>query len=73
MTGGLDEGFPIEGGLILSSGNAADAFCANQGCVNCTTNPTDADLLDIATSVPDLIGQLFTVGVSTTCVSSNLI
>ena len=63
MTGGLDEGFPIEGGLILSSGNAADAFCANQGCFNCTgPNPTDADLLDIANSVPDLIGQSFTVG-----------
>ena len=35
MTGGTDVGFPIEGGLVLSSGNAADAFCAQQGCLNC--------------------------------------
>ncbi|MGB0149609.1 MAG: choice-of-anchor L domain-containing protein, partial [Flavobacteriales bacterium] len=42
MTGGLDNGFPIEGGLILSSGNAADAFCAEQGCIGCNgPAPTD--------------------------------
>ena len=35
MTGGGDVNFPIEGGLILSSGNAADAFCAGQGCFGC--------------------------------------
>ena len=63
MTGGLSAGFPIEGGLVLSSGNAADAFCAGQGCFDCSGgNPTDADLLQIANSVPPLIGQSFSVG-----------
>ena len=63
MTGGSSVDFPIEGGLVLSSGNAADAFCAGQGCLNCAGgNPTDADLLEIANSVPPLIGQSFTVG-----------
>ena len=62
MTGGLDSGFPIEGGLILSSGNAADAFCAGIGCVGCNgPTPTDADLLEIANDVPPLIDQTFTV------------
>lgn len=63
MTGGSSVGFPIEGGLVLSSGNAADAFCAGLGCFNCSGgNPTDSDLLEIANSVPPLIGQSFTVG-----------
>ena len=62
MTGGLDNGFPIEGGLILSSGNAADAFCANQGCIGCNgPTPTDPDLLEIANDVPPLIGESFSV------------
>ena len=62
MSGGSGVGFPIEGGLVLSSGNAADAFCAGQGCGGCQGgNPTDADLLEIANSVPPLIGQAFSV------------
>ena len=62
MTGGLDNGFPIEGGLILSSGNAADAFCAGQGCIDCNgPAPTDPDLLEIANDVPPLIGESFSV------------
>ena len=62
LTGGGDVGFPIEGGLVLSSGNAADAFCAGVGCGGCQGgNPTDSDLLEIANSVPPLIGQAFTV------------
>lgn len=62
MTGGLDNGFPIEGGLILSSGNAADAFCAGQGCIGCNgPAPTDPDLLEIANDVPPLIGESFSV------------
>lgn len=62
MTGGLDNGFPIEGGLILSSGNAADAFCAGQGCIDCNgPTPTDPDLLEIANDVPPLIGESFSV------------
>ena len=62
LTGGTDVGFPIDGGLVLSSGNAADAFCAGLGCGGCQGgNPTDADLLEIANSVPPLIGQAFSV------------
>ena len=62
MTGGDDIGFPVAGGLVLSSGNAADAFCAGLGCATCTgPAPTDNDLLDIANSVPPLIGQAFSV------------
>ena len=58
MTGGGSANFPIEGGLVLSSGNAADAFCAGMGCMNCQGgSPTDNDLLTIANSVPPLIGQ----------------
>ena len=62
MTGGDDIGFPVAGGLVLSSGNAADAFCAGLGCATCSgPAPTDNDLLDIANSVPPLIGQAFSV------------
>ena len=62
MTGGDDVGFPVAGGLVLSSGNAADAFCAGLGCATCSgPAPTDNDLLDIANSVPPLIGQAFEV------------
>lgn len=62
MTGGGSANFPIEGGLVLSSGNAADAFCAGMGCMNCQGgSPTDNDLLTIANSVPPLIGQAFSV------------
>lgn len=62
MTGGDDIGFPVAGGLVLSSGNAADAFCAGLGCATCAgPAPTDNDLLDIANSVPPLIGQAFSV------------
>ena len=62
MTGGESVNFPIEGGLVLSSGNAADAFCAGLGCGGCQGGtPTDPDLLDIANSVPPLIGQAFSV------------
>ena len=62
LTGGSDVGFPIDGGLVLSSGNAADAFCAGLGCGGCQGgNPSDSDLLDIANSVPPLIGQTFSV------------
>lgn len=62
MTGGDDVGFPVAGGLVLSSGNAADAFCAGLGCATCSgPTPADNDLLEIANSVPPLIGQDFSV------------
>ena len=53
MTGGNDVGFPVAGGLVLSSGNAADAFCAGLGCATCSgPTPTGNDLLEVANSVP---------------------
>ena len=65
MTGGQDAGFPLDGGLVLSSGNAQNLFCAwpdlsEDGDLAGGT-PTDSDLLDIANSVPGLIGQTFAV------------
>ena len=61
MTGGQDAGFPLDGGLILSSGNAQNLFCAGLPETYAGGTPTDSDLLDIANSVPDLIGQTFAV------------
>jgi hypothetical protein len=45
MTGGASIGFPIEGGLVLSSGNAADAFCAGLGCFDCRFRDKDKSRL----------------------------
>ena len=44
--------------LGLEFGQRRGRFCAGAGCLNCSGgNPTDNDLLDIANSVPPLIGQ----------------
>ena len=61
MTGGEDAGFPVDGGLILSSGNAQNLFCGGLAETYAGGTPTDSDLLDIANSVPGLIGQTFAV------------
>ena len=61
MTGGQDAGFPLDGGLVLSSGNAQNLFCAGLPETYAGGTPTDSDLLDIANSVPGLIGQTFAV------------
>ena len=81
MSGGIDAELPIEGGVVLSTGNVTTPFtaspCENTGpCGTCAGDsdlnpsaPTDDDLEDIANSVPPLIGQTFTVdGVNDLCV-----
>jgi len=71
-TGGMDqlgylygaEGmFSVESGLVLSCDNAVNLDCNNPGaCSDCLGyDQTDQDLLDVANSVPPLIGQSFTV------------
>jgi len=50
--------FSVDAGLMLNTDNAlCDDFCGD-----CLGGGTDADLLDVANSVPPLIGQSFTVG-----------
>ena len=51
----------MDGGLILSSGNAQNLFCGGLAETYAGGTPTDSDLLDIANSVPGLIGQTFAV------------
>lgn len=72
-TGGMDQlgylhsagaVFSVESGLVLSSDNASnlnEGCGTNNGCSDCAGAGTDADLLDVANSVPPLIGQTFTV------------
>ena len=65
LTGG--EGlFSVTSGLVLSTDHAthlSDPGCADsQFCVNCQGLGNDPDLLNVANSVPPLIGQNFTVG-----------
>ena len=49
--------FSVDAGLMLNTDNAlCDDFCGD-----CLGGGTDADLLDVANSVPPLIGQSFTV------------
>lgn len=61
----VDE-FPIEAGLILSTEVANNPANIDDGCMDDAINDGmevsgDADLLNIANSVPPLIGQSFTV------------
>ena len=59
MTGGGTD-FSLESGLILSSGNATNpATCANDGGLGGVTG--EPDLLQVANSVPPMIGQSFNV------------
>ena len=61
MSGGEDAGFPLDGGLILSSGNAQNLLCGGLAEMYAGETPTDNDLFEIANSVPGLIGQTFAV------------
>lgn len=55
--------FSVASGLVLSTEVAEATDCGNVGfCADCIGLFTDDDLLDIANSVPPLIGQNFTVG-----------
>ena len=61
MTGGEDV-FTIGSGLVLSSDAAVNIACEFGLCSDCLGSAfNDADLLDIANSVPPLIGQNFSV------------
>ena len=61
MTGGEDV-FTIGSGLVLSSDAAVNIACEFGTCSDCLgTAFNDPDLLDIANSVPPLIGQTFSV------------
>ena len=64
LTGG-DDVFSISSGLILSCDVAENLECPDEfvACDGCLGNGfSDPDLLDIANSVPDLIGGSFSVG-----------
>jgi len=55
--------FPMDGGLVLSTEHAANLDQDFEGNIDFGTGVSgDADLLNIANSVPPLIGQNFTVG-----------
>ncbi|MBL6866290.1 MAG: choice-of-anchor L domain-containing protein [Flavobacteriales bacterium] len=63
LTGG-DDVFSISSGLILSCDVAENLECPDEflACDGCLGNGfSDPDLLDIANSVPDLIGESFSV------------
>ena len=57
--------FTVTSGLVLSTDHAthlSDPGCADsQACIGCLGLGVDADLLEVANSVPPLIGQTFTV------------
>lgn len=63
MTEGLEAGLPLDKAVLISTGNAANLECeslASQFSWGMTTD-FDADLLEVANSVPPLIGQGFFV------------
>ena len=61
---GAEGVFSVGAGLVLSTDNAlnlTDPNCGANICADCPGNGVDADLLDVANSVPPLIGQSFSV------------
>ena len=64
LTGG-DGVFSVISGLVLSTDHAthlSDPGCNDsQACIGCLGLGTDVDLLNVANSVPPLIGQVFSV------------
>ena len=70
LTGG-EESFAVDAGLVLSSDLSDNIDCAGAGfCSDCLGYGfSDPDLLNIANSVPSMIGQNFSVsGVTDGCV-----
>ena len=66
MHEGTASGLGIDGGVVLSSDYAKNIQVPNPGyslwnLPNCPTSSGDADLLNIANSVPGMIGQSFSV------------
>ena len=58
---GADEAFSIGEGLVMSSDAAGALVCDLTFCEGCLGYGDDEDLLNIANSVPELIGQSFVV------------
>lgn len=58
---GADEVFSIGEGLVMSSDAAGTLVCDGTFCDDCLGVGDDEDLLNIANSVPELIGQSFAV------------
>ena len=61
---GADAVFSVGAGVVLSTDNAlnlTDPNCGANICNGCLGGGTDQDLLDVANSVPPLIGQSFSV------------
>ena len=58
---GAEEVFSIGEGLVMSSDAAGALVCDLNFCEDCLGLGEDQDLLNVANSVPDLIGQSFTV------------
>lgn len=56
--------FSVDAGVVLSTDNAlnlTDPVCGENLCTGCLGGGVDQDLLNVANSVPPLIGQSFTV------------
>ena len=56
--------FSVDAGVVLSTDNAlnlTDPICGANACTGCLGGGVDQDLLNVANSVPPLIGQSFTV------------
>lgn len=60
LTGAIDTGLPIDGGIVLSSGYASNMLCSENGGFF-TGVAGNNDLLSVAQSVPGLIGANFNV------------
>ena len=61
LTGG-DDALGFETGLIMSTEVASGTACGTDFCIDCLDlDFYDADLLEVANSVPPLIGQSFSV------------
>ena len=61
---GAEAVFTVGSGLVLSTDNAlnlTDPSCGTNMCTGCLGGGTDQDLLNVANSVPPLIGQGFSV------------
>ena len=58
---GAEDVFSIGEGLVMSSDAAVNLLCEQAFCDDCLGSGMDDDLLAIANSVPELIGQSFTV------------
>lgn len=62
MVQGSDSDYAFDEGLVMSTENARGIGCSSAPCTDCLANTlADPSLLEVANSVPELIGQSFTV------------